>query len=51
MNNDTVVYCCIKKPGTKDEWEELANVAGEVFEYEYPAKSKPEEKKRVEEDS
>ncbi len=41
--NDEIVYCCVRKPGTKDDWEDLAVIAGQVFEYEYPAKAKPVE--------
>ena len=49
--NDTVVYCCIKKAGnctyltyigTKDEFEDLGDVAQTQFEYEYPPKKREE---------
>ena len=42
--NDSVVYCCFKKPGTKDEFDDLAEVAGEEFSYDYPLKKKEEVK-------
>jgi len=37
-----VVYVCLKKPNTKDEFEDLNDVSGQVFEYEYPPKKKEE---------
>ncbi|CDW87793.1 UNKNOWN [Stylonychia lemnae] len=40
--NDSVVYICLKKPNTKDEFEDLADVSGQQFEYEYPPKKKEE---------
>eukprot|EP00356_Strombidium_inclinatum_P002836 CAMPEP_0170481278 /NCGR_PEP_ID=MMETSP0208-20121228/1783_1 /TAXON_ID=197538 /ORGANISM="Strombidium inclinatum, Strain S3" /LENGTH=74 /DNA_ID=CAMNT_0010753949 /DNA_START=130 /DNA_END=351 /DNA_ORIENTATION=- len=40
--NDTVLYCLIHIPGTKDDFEELEKVSGQVFEYEYPQKKKEE---------
>ncbi len=41
--NDTVVYVCLRKPGGgKDDFEDLHEVAGQVFEYEYPTKKKEE---------
>ena len=43
--NDTVVYCLVKIPDTKDEYEDLEKVSGQVFEYDYPQKKKEEPKK------
>jgi len=42
--DDTVIYVLLKKPGTKDEFDPLDLVAGQVFEYEYPAKKREEVK-------
>lgn len=42
MFNDTELYCLIKKAGTKDEFEDLLEVSGQSFDYEYPAKKKDE---------
>ena len=30
----------LRKPGTKDEFDELEKVAGQEFQYEYPQKKK-----------
>ena len=46
--NDTVVYCLIHIPGTKDEFEDLEKVSGTLFEYDYPQKKKEEPKKDAE---
>jgi len=43
--NDTVIYVLFRKPGTKDEFDELEKVAGQEFFYDYPAKKKEEPKK------
>eukprot|EP00347_Sterkiella_histriomuscorum_P001832 403370507 len=41
--NDTEVFCCLKKPGGgKDEFEDLAEVSGQQFDYEYPLRKKEE---------
>ena len=45
--NDTVVYCLIHIPGTKDDFEELEKVSGQLFEYDYPQKKKEEPKKET----
>ena len=42
--NDTLIYVLLKKPGTKDEFEPLEQVAGQEFVYEYPAKKREEVK-------
>ena len=36
--NDQEVYVLLRKPGTKDEFEDLKVVAGREFEYEFPSK-------------
>ena len=36
--NDSEVFLLLRKPGTKDEFEDLKVVAGREFEYEYPVK-------------
>ena len=47
--NDTVIYCLLRKPvapGAKEgEFEVLAEVSGQEFEYDYPQKKKEEPKK------
>ena len=35
-----------KKPGTKEDYDDLTEVAGQVFEYDYP-RPKIEEKKKA----
>ena len=40
MFNDTQLYVLFRKPGTKDEFDELEKVAGQEFSYEYPQKKK-----------
>ena len=42
MFNDTVLYCLFKKPNTKDEFDDLTEVAGQEFNYDYPLKKKEE---------
>jgi hypothetical protein len=42
--NDTVLYVLLKKPGTKDEFDDLTAVSGQEFTYDYPAKKKEEVK-------
>lgn len=42
--NDSVIYVCFRKPGTKDEFDELEKVASQEFFYDYPAKKKEEVK-------
>ena len=42
--NDTLLYLLVHIPGTKDEFEDLDKVAGEIFEYDYPQKKKEEVK-------
>ena len=44
MFNDAVLYVLFKKPGTKDEFDDLTEVAGQTFYYDY-AQKKPEPKK------
>ena len=44
MFNDTVLYVLLKKPGTKDEFDDLTAVSGQEFTYDYPAKKKEEVK-------
>ena len=44
--NNTELYVLFKKPGTKDEYDDLTEVAGQVFEYDYP-RPKIEEKKKA----
>jgi hypothetical protein len=43
--NDTVIYVLFRKPGTKDEFDDLTAVAGQEFTYDYPAPKKEEPKK------
>ena len=43
--NDQVIYVLFKKPGTKDEFDELEKVADKEFFYDYPARKKEEPKK------
>jgi hypothetical protein len=38
--NDEEIWCLVKKPNTKDEFEDLEKVSGQVFEHEYPVKAK-----------
>lgn len=33
---NTILYLSFKKPGTKDEFEDLKEVAGQEFEYDFP---------------
>lgn len=42
--NDTELYVLFRKPGTKDEFDELEKVAGQEFSYDYPVKKKEEPK-------
>ena len=42
--NDTVLYCLFKKPNTKDEFEDLTEIAQQEFSYDYPLKKKEETK-------
>ena len=37
VDTNTTLYICFKKPGTKDEFDDLKEVAGQDFEYEYQA--------------
>jgi hypothetical protein len=39
------MYVLFRKPGTKDEFDELEKVAGQEFFYDYPAKKKEDPKK------
>jgi len=42
--NNSVLYLCFKKPGTKDDYETLAEAApGIVFEYDYSGAVKKRE--------
>ncbi len=43
--NDTQVILTFRKPGTKDEYEELFEAAQEEYYYDYPARKKEEPKK------
>jgi hypothetical protein len=36
--NDTELFCLFKTPGTKDEFEDLAKIAGQEFLYDNPYK-------------
>ena len=41
--NDTLLYLCFKKPGSRDEYDDLTEVAGEEFSYNNPYKKKEDE--------
>ena len=43
MDTNTTLYVLFKKPGTKDEWDDIKEVAGQDFEYEYQGGKKKEE--------
>ena len=45
MFNNTELWLVFRKPGTKDDWDDLTEVAGQVFEYDYPRPKKEEGKK------
>ena len=48
--NNTELWLLFRKPGTKDDWDDLTEVAGQVFEYDYPRPKKEEGKKAEEAD-
>ena len=41
--NDTLLYLCFKKPGSRDEFDDLTEVAGQEFSYNNPYKKKEED--------
>ena len=43
VDTNTILYALFKKPATKDEFEDLTEVAGESFDYE----TGPGEKKAI----
>ena len=44
--NDTELYVLFRKPGTKDEFDELEKVAGREFAYDFPQQTKPDPNKK-----
>jgi hypothetical protein len=41
--NDTLLYLCFKKPGSKEDFDDLTEVAGQEFSYNNPYKKKEDE--------
>ena len=51
MFNNSILYLCFKKPGTKDDYEALAEVApGENFEYDFSGNVKKREENKASDD-
>ena len=48
--NDTELFLLVHIPGTKDDYEDLTEISGVEFEYDYPQKKKEEPKKKEEDD-
>lgn len=48
MFNDTVLFILFKKPGTKDDYDDLTEVAKQEFFYDYPIRKKEEVKQEAE---